>query len=951
MLEVCLLGRFEVRYGTEVIPITSRPSQLLFAFLLLNAGTPHRREKLAGMLWADSLEKTARDNLRHALWRIRKALPQKLKKEFINADDLTITFNASSDFWLDAAELENTNEKESSDQLIDILSLYQGELLPGFYDDWVVLEREHLASEFEHHMARLMSLLEDEKRWLDIMDWGERWIKLGSKPEPAYRALMSAHSAKGDLSKVAATYERCVNSMKELGIAPSKQTKTLYERLKTGKEILESGSTTRLSEQRKESLKTNLPAPITNFIGRVKEVKEIIQLMRENRLITLTGVGGVGKTRLAIQSSRSLLEEFDDGVWWVELAPLRDETLVPQTVARTLGVRESPAQTLTKSLITFLSERQLLLVLDNCEHLITACAQFAQDLLMQCANLKILATSREALDIMGELDYQVQPLSLPAPEQLTIMDILLEYEGIHLFVERSYAKSGFTLTEQNATSVLNICKRLDGISLAIELAAARTKTLSIEQIAERLNDRFNLLTQGNRTALPRHQTLRAAIDWSYDLLSAGEQSLFHRLSVFVGGWTLEAAQAVCAVDDNGVNEILDLLARLVDKSLVSVRTENANTRYHMLETIRQYAYEKFLQSNEVEQAYERYLGFFIRLAEESEPNLVGPDEVIWLDYLETELDNLRYATSLALGNKDMEGAARLGTSLWWFWLFRDHLGEGRQLLEKTIELGRRSSQDETMTLGGTVLYAHAMNIAAMLANFQGDHTVGRSRSEEGLALSRKIGNKRLISRALFALGLAAVNQEDYSSAKSAFEESLLHTQELGDKSEIARSHVLLGGLALAQNNYVKARSHYEEGLRLAHEMNSKLTISVFSGNLGLVALKHNDFNVAREMLGTGLLLDREINNERAIIADLVGFASLARALGRLKRATRLSSAAEKFSRDIGSVMDPEEKVEYEKTLSVAQAQLDEETFKTIRAEGRSMTLEQAIEFALKEVKK
>ena len=947
MLEVRLLGTFDVKFNGKPIDISSRPAQSLFAYLILNARTSHRREKLAGIFWPDSLEKTARDNLRHALWRVRKALTDQKIAEYLLTDDLSIAFNASTEFWLDAAELQKVEENASVDRLITVLSSYQGEVLPGFYDEWVILEREHLSSIFEHHIARLLSLFQNEKRWLDILDWGERWIKLGQKPEPAYRALMSAHAAKGDMSKVVATYERCVDSLKEFGFGPSEQTRALYEQLKTGEEDLYTKSYIMQNEKREEPLKTNLPIQLTSFIGREKEVEEIVRLMLQNRLVTLTGPGGVGKTRLAIQSSKGMLREFNDGIWWVELAPLMDESHVPQTVAQVLGVRESRAKNMTESLKSYLHEKQLLLVLDNCEHLIDVCAQIAHDLLAQCAYLKVLSTSREALDIMGEMEYQVQPLSMPALEYETLANLLLEYEGIRLFAERAKAKSGFALTDRNASTVLQICQRLDGIPLAVELAAARTKSMSVEDILEHLDDRFNLLTQGDRTALPRHQTLRAAIDWSYDVLSKEEQTLFRRLSVLVGGWTLDAAQAVCSADDI---EVLGILMRLVDKSLVITQIENSNNRYYMLETIRQYAYEKFLQSTEVELIYKQYLDFFIRFVEEAEPNLVGPDEVTWLDYLETELDNLRYAARLALRFQDMESAARLGTSLWWFWLFRDHMGEGRQLLEKTIELGRSSSQVEAMTRGGTALYAHAMNIAAMLANFQGDHFVGRSRSEEGLALSRKIGNKRLISRALFALGLAAVNQEDYSSAKSAFEESLLHTQELGDKSEIARSHVLLGGLALAQNNYVKARSHYEEGLRLAHEMNSKLTISVFSGNLGLVALKHKDFIVAREMLRTGLLLDREINNERAIIANLVGFASLARALGRLKRATRLSSAAEKFSRDIGSSLDLDEKVEHKKTLSVARARLDKETFNTIWAEGKTMTLNQAIEFALKEIK-
>src|SRR5919108_3576393 len=278
MLEVRLLGKFEVSSDGKTIAITSRPAQSLFAYLILKAGPAHRREKLAGMLWPDSLEETARGNLRHALWQIRKSLPasQKRSAEYLLADDLSITFNPSAEYWLDVAELEKFSDSASADELMAVLSEYQGDLLPGFYDEWVVLEREHLYSIFEHHMARLMSLLQDENRWLDILDWGERWIKLGQKPEPAYRALMTAHAAKGDMSKVAATYERCVKSLKEFGIEPSEQTRELYENLKSGKETPRTEpESTKLVVKEASS---NIPVPLTSFIGREKEVEEIVKL-------------------------------------------------------------------------------------------------------------------------------------------------------------------------------------------------------------------------------------------------------------------------------------------------------------------------------------------------------------------------------------------------------------------------------------------------------------------------------------------------------------------------------------------------------------------------------------------------------------------------------------------------------------------------------------------------
>ena len=400
MLDVRLLGKFDVKHNGKPVMISSRPSQSLFAYLILNAGTSHRREKLAGLLWPDSLEETARDNLRHALWRVRKALPTKLKAEYLLTDDLSIAFNISADYSLDATQLEKLSENASVDELIAVLSRYEGELLPGFYDEWVMLEREHLYSIFEHHMARLMSLLQEEKRWLDILDWGERWIKLGQKPETAYRALMSAHAAKGDMSKVATTYERCQKSLREFGIDPSEQTKELYQNLKLGKETSKSVSVPARHVMKEAPL--NIPVPLTSFIGREKELKDIAKLLSASRLLTLIGPGGVGKTRLAIQTAHDSIKKFKDAVCWVELVGLQDGSLIPHEIAQALDLREVSSQPMMETLKTHLKSKGLLLVLDNCEHLIEACAQTVEGLLAACPKLKILATSRERLDLFNE---------------------------------------------------------------------------------------------------------------------------------------------------------------------------------------------------------------------------------------------------------------------------------------------------------------------------------------------------------------------------------------------------------------------------------------------------------------------------------------------------------------------------------------------------------------------
>src|SRR5215210_5399636 len=373
----------------------------------------------------------------------------------------------------------------------------------------------------------------------------------------------------------------------------------------------------------------NLPLELSSFVGREKELAEVKRLLESTRLLTLTGSGGCGKTRLALAVARELAEGFEDGVWVVELAPLADPTLVPQAVASTLGVREQPGRSLTETLSDYLGSKKVLLVLDNCEHLVEACAELAEALLRSSPELRVLATSREALGITGEVAWLVPSLSLPDLRRLPDIESLPQYEAARLFVERAAAvKPSFTLTEQNAVAVAQVCYRLDGIPLAIELAAARAKVLSVEQIADRLEDSFGLLSAGGRTAMPRHRTLHATMDWSHELLPEEEQILFRRLSVFAGGFTLDAAEAVCAGEELERDEVLESLSHLVDKSLVIMREVGGEGRYRLLETVRQYAREKLSESGEAGQASERHAGYYLALAEEAEPELKGERQVV-----------------------------------------------------------------------------------------------------------------------------------------------------------------------------------------------------------------------------------------------------------------------------------------------------------------------------------
>lgn len=982
MLEVRLLGTFEVTHKKKRISIPSRSAQSLFAYLILNAGTAHRREKLAGMLWPDSLEETARDNLRHALWRVRKSLPATPKADYLLTDDLSIAFNVSAAYWLDVAELERLGESASTDELMAVLSAYHGELLPGLYDEWVVLEREHLSSVFEHHMARLLALLRAERRWLDVLDWGERWIKLGQKPEPAFQALMSAHAAKGDMSKVATVYDRCVKSLREFGIEPSEQTRALYEKLKVGQELPETEPAVHAKEKRKESLKASLPVPLTSFIGREKEVEEIIRLVNKNRLVTLTGPGGVGKTRLAIQISNKLISKLKDDVWWTDLAPLTDEVLVPQAVAEILGVRETLDQPLIESVKIFLRERRLLLVLDNCEHLISACAQLADDLLAQCAKLQILATSREALGITGEMVYQVPTLAFPESQRLTLTDLLMEYEGIRFFVERASAvDSNFTLTDQNAAAVLQICQRLDGIPLALELAAARTKLLAVEHIAERLNDRFNLLTQGSRTALPRQQTLRATIDWSYDLLPEEARLLFRRLSVFVGGFTLEAAEAVCSQEPLSLHAILDLLGRLVDRSLVKVERHGDYERYRMLEMIGEYAREKFDESGEAELLHQRHHDFFIALAEEVAPKLKSAEQFAGLDRLELEHENLRAAWEWAI-DRDDEFALRLISALLDFWVMRGNPSEGRQWL---MQLMTRANE-----WGQTAQHAHVLGLAGRLAYFQRDLALAQKYLEESLGIARIAGDKKRAAFALWWLGRIAIRRHDvqttqafteecltlyhelqdewgialaiyqladlaavqghYAEAEERYMQSLAKFRALGDKFRTGYILNSLGELARLQGDYERAGRFYEEHINILRQQRSPVALVLPSVNYAWVSLQRGDTRKAKELFEETLELSHEFGNKTTMVDCLAGLAGVLGTIGKPEQAARLFGAVESLLESSGMAgrLDPSDQKQFDHYVAVVRSQSGEAAFAQAWATGHTMTMEQAVEFARKE---
>ena len=686
----------------------------------------------------------------------------------------------------------------------------------------------------------------------------------------------------------------------------------------------------------------NLPLELSSFVGREKELAEVRRLLQDTRLLTLTGSGGCGKTRLALAVAREVVEGFEAGVWLVDLAPLAEPSLVPQALASTLGVREQPARSLSETLSDYLGSKKVLVVLDNCEHLVETCAELVEALLRSCPELRILATSREALGIAGEISWPVPSLTLPDLRRLLDIESLSRYESARLFVERAAAvKSTFTLTEQNAPAVARVCYRLDGIPLAIELAAARTKVLSVEEISDRLDGSFGLLASGGRTALPRHRTLRSTMDWSHELLPEEEQTLFRRLTMFTGGFTLEAAESVCAGEDLDRDEVLELLSHLVDKSLVTAQEQGGETRYRLLEMVRKYGGEKLDGAEEVTEVGRRHASFYVELAEEAEPELKGGRQVAWLERLETEHDNLRAAMRWLLNRGESEEAARLGWALWLFWGIRANFAEGRRSMEQA--LSAKGSEDMPASARAKALY-----VEAMMANYQGDHGSAESLAAESLRLFRELNDKLGSAYALSNAGFAANGQGQHRRAITLIEESVELFLEEGQEWGAA---IELGFLAVSwrdQGDHGRAKSLAERGLALSRQVGERQAISAALYTLATLAQAERDQERARDLLEEGLELSAELGNDADVAHCFDGLAAVAAAEGMMVRAARLWGAEEALLERMEAAVYtyvPDRSL-HRSQVEAARARLGEEAFEAAWAEGRSLSIEQAIAWAL-----
>jgi predicted ATPase/class 3 adenylate cyclase len=767
----------------------------------------------------------------------------------------------------------------------------------------------------------------------------------------------------------------------------------------------------------------NLPRQTTIFIGREAQIAEGQRLLERGACLTLVGAGGCGKTRLALQIAAEALPEYPHGVWLTELAAVTEPGLVASSVASVLGLREQPGKTITQTLVEYARSRTLLLVLDNCEHLLVACAQLVDTLLRSCSHVKVLATSREPLNLKAEQTFRVPSLSLPDPKSPTL-DSLRQCEASRLFIERATAvKADFLPTERNALAIAQVCQRLDGIPLAIELAAARVKVLTVEEINARLDHRFRLLTGGDRMALPRQQTLRALIDWSYDLLTEAEKTMLRRLSVFAGGWTLASSEAVCAgegTSGEGIEEweVLDLLSSLVDKSLVVAQTQDKTTRYPLLETVRQYARDRLIESGESEAVQRRHRDYFLALAEEAKSQLAGADQRKWLKRLEAEYENLRAGLDWSRRAKDSAESFRFCGALQVYWRMQSHYTEGREWCVRALEtaggkerspacaetlhgagimagglgdyaasrtyheeslairkeVGDRSGiaaslhelgivgyyqgdyasslacQQESLVIrreiGDRSGIAYSLNGLGIVASAQGDYVSARAYHAESLTIRKEIGDRIGISVSLNNLGQVAYSQGDYASALNCWEESLPIQQEMGDRHGICVSLNSLGHVAQAQGNYAAAGAYYEESLTIRREIGDRRGIAASLNGLGIVAYFQGDYASARAYYEESLMIRREMGDRSGIAYSLEAFARLSASESRLEQTAALWASADILREQIGAPRPPIRQEVYARDVAYVRQALGEEAFSVAWEEGRAMTMEQAVEYAL-----
>lgn len=994
VLTLRLFGAFEAFVGDAPLrSLRTRKGQWLLALLALRQGREVPRAWLASTLWAESGESQAYASLRKALGDLRDALG--VAADVIESPSQSLLRLDTTRVWVDVAQFDLLVRRDDMESTEEAVDLYRGPMLDGCVEEWVLPEREPRRDACLSALGTLANAALAGNQASKAITFLRRAVTLEPWRESAHRTLLEALAATGDYAAVTAVYrELRVRLRNDLNTEPARETQELYARLRTegrtyavGKSVTPSLIAPSLPENRDEGAPTvHLPRPVSPLIGRTRELAEIASTLTGVRLLTLTGTGGVGKTRLALQAAENVIAAFTDGVFFADLTQLQDPALLPAVVASALEVAEVAGQPITTSLIESVRSRRLLLVMDNCEHLPEVCAKLTAYLLQGCPYLRIMATSRQPLGVPGEVIWQVSPLGLPAVDRLPVhegafIEKVGRSEAVAFFNACARAAAGsFTLDAGNVDAVLRICRCLDGIPLALELAAARVRALTPTQIAARLEDHFRLLENAAPALSPR-QTLRGTMDWSYALLSPAEQILLRRLSVFAGGWTLETAELVCGgpgynhIADTEPIDVLTLLLQLVDKSLVVVEDSATGRRYRLLEMVRRYAEERLEESGEAEALRQRHGDWCVRLAQEAMPHLDGYDGKRWLDLLDTEHGNLRQALRLTGPNAPL---LPLVCALWRFWERRGHFVEGRSHLERALAA---SDPDVIPLLYGRALYglstfiwrqgeaalalttirrslqlfeaieelpwmARANNVLGAMTSARGEADASLHHLNEALRLFESLNDRRGAMQTKNNLGVTYRRLDNLAEARTHYTSAAEEARELGDLRTWITSLGNLAEVAYLEGDNTTAESLWRTCLEHDTRQNYNWGVASTLSYLGYLALRRGDLTEAESLLTQSLLRGQHLADVHLTAQILEGFAVLALRRNQPERAARLLAGTVQLRAEMESAVLTTPLLDIEAEQASLRDALGETAYKRVWEEGSAVDRQTLLKEAL-----
>ncbi|MGH2452862.1 MAG: MerC family mercury resistance protein [Candidatus Methylomirabilales bacterium] len=846
-----LLGGFSISLEDRLIGQKGwrlRKARTLVKLLALAPDRRLHREEIAALVWPDLDPKAAANNFYQALHCARKVIDPPNGPSHLRFADEILTLDGG--VWTDVqgftAAAAHAKSLRSVEAYRAAIAFYGGDLLPEDpYEEWALRRREQLRDSYLSLLFDLARLYEDRGEVAAAIEVLHALLGGDATNERAHSGLMRLYALSGDRAKALRQYEALRQVLRrELDVEPDSESQRLFAEIAAGRfprqpaeAMPEAVTAAGPAEERRREAPTNLPEQGTTFVGRSVEVMRIGTMLNTRRLITLAGAPGCGKTRLAQEVGRAAISRFPDGTWLVDLAPVADPHLVPQTIAATLGASEQPGRSQADALVDHLKGRSLLLILDNCEHVLSASADLVSRLLQRSPSIQVIVTSREPLSIPEEETYEVRPLSLPE-ESATFPEGLARSEAVQLFTDRARAvRHSFRLTPDNAPAVAQICHRLDGIPLALELAASQLRALSAEQIAMRME--HALAFRSRHEGIPlRHQTLRAALDWSHTLLGETEQMVFRRLGVFPGSFSLDAVEAVAGEDGVAAPAVLPALTRLLRASLVTAEPWSREVRYRLLETVRQYALEQLREAGEVETASARLVDWCVQLAERAEPGLGGPEHSLWMERLEAEYDTFRAALEFCR-DRDKPAGRRLAGALWQFWEGRGYFSEGRTWSENMLDRSAAPAVDPAS--------ARALLGAGTLAGRQGDLEAARRLLEESLRLFRQAEDRWGIGWALDNLGMLALSAGEVERARTMLQESLEIFTHLGDRRGAACTLDNLGWTALLERDVAGARRHFEGALAIFQEIGDRRGMGRALGNLANLLRTQGDIRQARAL--------------------------------------------------------------------------------------------------------